>query len=210
MANTEWKSLEGQFFRLDVGTSKADSLADTANDAVLHICTDNALVMNGEIVAEKNLPTVADLGNFDSETDALNALAEPSVCGDLNVGFIHLTYEGLNNISCMQSIESKLCRQVIFNKTRVFQRCIYFTDFDRSAVSWKEDWAFIIADRLKYDSSSRKLLLSQFGYTVNAAYTDAIPLASSSVDGFMSKEDKALLDELKTRVATLEANITYQ
>ena len=210
MPNTDWKKLEGTYFRIDVGTPKADALAATDNEALLHICTDNALVMNGEIVGEKNLPTVIDLGNFDTESDALNALADTSVCGDLSVGFIHLTYEDSCNISCIQSVENKLCRQVIFNKTRVFQRSIYFTDFDRQQISWKEDWQFIIADRLKYDSGSRKLLLSQFGYTVNADYTDALPLATTSVDGLMSKEDKALLEELKTKVETLEDNNTYK
>ncbi len=210
MANADWKSLENTYYRVDVGTGKVDALADTGNNTVLHICTDNAMVMNGEIVGEKNLPTVVDLGNFATESEALDALADISVCADLNIGFIHLTYEGACSLSCMQCIENKLCRQVIFNKTRVFQRSIYFTDFDRTAISWKEDWQFIVADRLKYDSSSRKLLLSQFGYSVNADYTDPLPLASADVDGLMSKEDKTLLEQLKTNIATLMVNNTYQ
>lgn len=35
-------------------------------------------------------------------------------------------------------------------------------------------------------------------------------IATTSVDGLMSKEDKALLEELKTKVATLVDNNTYK
>lgn len=50
MANVDWKSLEGQYFRLDVGSTMEEALSATDN-SVLHICTDGAIVMNGEVVA---------------------------------------------------------------------------------------------------------------------------------------------------------------
>ena len=53
MANVTWSSLEGQYFRMDVGTTKANALSATDN-TILHLCTDGAIVMNGETIAERN------------------------------------------------------------------------------------------------------------------------------------------------------------
>lgn len=53
MANTDWTKLEGRYFKVDIGTSRADALKDTSDDSVLHICSDGAIVMNGEVIAER-------------------------------------------------------------------------------------------------------------------------------------------------------------
>lgn len=74
MANVSWSSLEGNFFRIDVGTSKASALSVTDN-TILHICTDGAIVMNGETIAERN----ADLSGYMQKSGG-------TFTGSVNVG----------------------------------------------------------------------------------------------------------------------------
>lgn len=144
------------------------------------------------------------LGNFTTETDALNKLTELDVCANAELLHAHLTYTDAayadSTIILVQSIHGALCRQVVFNKDKIFQRCIYFTDENRTAISWKEDWNYLFCDRLSWNASERKYIPNQFGAQFNSEYTDQIPLASDSVDGLMSKEDKALLEKIKKQL----------
>lgn len=144
------------------------------------------------------------LGNFTTETDALNKLTELDVCANAELLHAHLTYTYAayadSTIILVQSIHGAYCRQVIFNKDKIFQRCIYFKDENRTTISWKEDWNYLFCDRLSWNASERKYIPSQFGSQFNSEYTDQIPLASDSVDGLMSKEDKALLEKIKKQL----------
>ena len=54
MAKKAWKELEGQFFRIDVGSTQAEALASEESN-VLYITTEQSLVMNGEVVAMGNI-----------------------------------------------------------------------------------------------------------------------------------------------------------
>lgn len=49
MAKKAWKELEGQFFRIDVGSTQAEALASEESN-VLYITTEQSMVMNGEVV----------------------------------------------------------------------------------------------------------------------------------------------------------------
>lgn len=49
MAKKAWKDLEGQFFRIDVGSTEAEALASEESN-ILYITTEQSMVMNGEIV----------------------------------------------------------------------------------------------------------------------------------------------------------------
>ena len=49
MAKKAWKELEGQYFRIDVGSTQAEALASEESN-VLYITTEQSLVMNGEVV----------------------------------------------------------------------------------------------------------------------------------------------------------------
>lgn len=213
MANVSWSSLEGKFFRIDVGTTKKDALISSDN-TILYICTDGAIVMNGEVIADvspmkasdkakldKLYANAIDLGNYPTEEDALNALSDLSICGNEKIVHVHLTYGGGNmSVTMMQSIENDYARQIIYNKSKVFQRAIYFTDANRTSISYKEDWGCLFGDRLKWDSSNNKYVLKQFDLDFNAAYTDPIPTATPGRDGLMSKDDKALLERIKTKL----------
>lgn len=148
-----------------------------------------------------------NLGNFDSESKALAKLGEIAICSDAELLHAHMTYtDGGSNASIIlvQSVHGNYCRQVIFNKDKIFQRGITFTDENRTAISLNEDWGYLLADRLQWSTSGRKYVLSQFGQGFNHGITDPVPLATSSVDGLMSKEDKAFLDSLKSKTQSEE------
>jgi hypothetical protein len=49
MATKDWKSLEGKPWRLDVGSTQKEALSAT-NPAILHVTTEQSIVMNGEVV----------------------------------------------------------------------------------------------------------------------------------------------------------------
>ena len=142
-----------------------------------------------------------DLGNFESEEAALNALKAIEISSNSNIVHAHCTYaNGAMSITMMQSIENDYCRQVIFNKSKVFQRAVYFTDGTRQEISYAEDWSCLFGDRLQWDSGENKYVLSQFGLSFNKEHTDPIPTATTTNDGLMSKEDKQLLENIKAQL----------
>lgn len=130
-----------------------------------------------------------ELGNFRTEQEALDALAKVEICGNKDIVHIHLTYGDHATIICFQSIDVNHCRQIIYNKTRIFQRDIHFTDSTRTQISYKEDCSFLFGDRLKWDCSTNQYILSQFGYTFNYNYTDPIPTVTFNNDGLMGRGD---------------------
>lgn len=142
-----------------------------------------------------------DLGNFESEEAALNALKAIEISSNSNIVHAHCTYaNGAMSITMMQSIENDYCRQVIFNKSKVFQRAIYFTDGTRQEISHAEDWSCLFGDRLQWDSGENKYVLRQFDLSFNKEHTDPIPTATANNDGLMSKEDKQLLQTIKDKL----------
>lgn len=142
-----------------------------------------------------------DLGNFESEEAALNALKDVEISGNSNIVHVHCTYaNGAMSITMMQSIKNDYCRQVIFNKSKVFQRAIYFTDGTRQEISYAEDWSCLFGDRLQWDSGENKYVLRQFDLSFNKEYTDPIPTATANNDGLMSAADKQLLEQIKTKL----------
>lgn len=143
-----------------------------------------------------------DLGNFESEEAALNALKAIEISSNSNIVHAHCTYaNGAMSITMMQSIENDYCRQVIFNKSKVFQRAIYFTDGTRQEISHAEDWSCLFGDRLHWDSGENKYVLSQFGLSFNKEHTDPIPTATATNDGLMSS---ATYNTLATQVTEIE------
>ena len=142
-----------------------------------------------------------DLGNFESEEAALDALKDIEISSNSNIVHAHCTYaNGAMSITMMQSIENDYCRQVIFNKSKIFQRAIYFTDGTRQEISHAEDWSCLFGDRLHWDSGENKYVLSQFGLSFNKEHTDPIPTATANNDGLMSAADKQILEQIKTKL----------
>lgn len=146
---------------------------------------------------------VRELGNFDSESAALNKLREPAIAGNESIIIAHLTYQTHMGITMVQNIENDYCRQIIFNHSKVFQRAIYFTNSKRDTISYAEDWGCLFPDRMMWDRNAHKYVFKQFDLSFNAAYTDAIPMATKDVDGLMSSADKKTLDDLVSKVNAL-------
>lgn len=146
---------------------------------------------------------VRELGNFDSESAALNKLQDPGIAGNESIIIAHLTYQTHMGITIVQNIENDYCRQIIFNHSKVFQRAIYFTNSKRDTISYAEDWGCLFPDRMTWDRNAHKYVFKQFDLSFNAAYTDAIPMATKDVDGLMSRADKKTLDDLVSKVNAL-------
>ena len=146
---------------------------------------------------------VMELGNFGSEEEALNKLKEPAISGNAQIVVVHLTYQTHMGITMMQNIVNDFCRQIIFNHDKVYHRAIYFTNSKRDTINYAEDWSCLFMDRLVWDGAAHKYVPSLFGVKFNASYTDAIPLASTTADGLMSKEDKAKLAQLENKLNAL-------
>lgn len=164
--------------------------------------TNNGLMTSEQVKSLSDIQNnYKDFGHFDNEDLALAKLTDLSVCADSNIVHAHMTYMNSGTkttLILIQSIIGVECRQIIYNKMKIFHRVITFTDKNRTAISWKEDWGFLFGDRLKWNKDSRKYLLSQFGNNFNSDYTDPIPLADENTDGLMSKQDKSTLEEFNT------------
>lgn len=140
------------------------------------------------------------LMNQPNEGAALTALAESTIAGNTKIIAAHTTANNKISVTMFQSIANDYCRQIIFINDKVYQRGIYFRDSSRANVVNVEQLSLLFPDRLKWDTTSHKYVPSQFGNTFNADCTDPIPLASTTNDGLMSKEDKQLLEKIKTQL----------
>lgn len=157
-----------------------------------------------------NLTSYArDLGNFGSEEAALDALKAIEISSNSKIVHVHCTYaNGAMSITMMQSIENDYCRQIIFNKSKVFQRAIYFTNGTRKEISHVEDWSCLFGDRLHWDSGENKYVLRQFDLSFNKEHTDPIPTATATNDGLMSSATYNKLATQATEIEKLKQQIT--
>jgi hypothetical protein len=131
-----------------------------------------------------------DLGVYESETAALAALAALAVCADTTLGMAHFAYtaDGATYVSQMwQCLSYDVCRQVIYNRDKFFQRCIEFTSSARTAIKRVPSWDIAFCDRLVWDANANKYVPSMYGTKGTASINDSIPLATASRDGLMPR-----------------------
>lgn len=147
---------------------------------------------------------IIDLGSYTDESAALNKIGELEVCANKKLIHAHLTYAiseaESTTLILIQSIDRDYCRQFIFNKGRVFTRGISFTDTTLTQISYIEDFTFMFADRLQWNTDNHGYNMSQFGTGFGQNYCDPIPLASTTAHGLMSQEDKQLLEKIKAQL----------
>ena len=146
---------------------------------------------------------VKELGNYGSEEAALAALRDPSISGNAQIVVVHLTYQTNMSMTLIQNIENDYCRQIIFNHAKVYQRAIYFTSSARDTINYAEETSCLFPDRMEWDKVNHKYVFKQFDKKFNAEYTDAIPLATDTTDGLMSKADKKTLNATSTDMMNL-------
>ncbi len=151
---------------------------------------------------------VRELGNFGSEAAALEAISAVGIAGDQSFAIAHCTYQTEISVILVQNVVNDYCRQVIFNKDKVFHRAVYFTSSERSDISYMEDWTPLFADRLHWDSNAHKYVPSLFGLTFNADYTDAIPLATTAQDGLMTAAQVQQLNRIENKLNALLGTIS--
>lgn len=169
---------------------------------------------NNSVVRQKDITSIkkgfCDMGEFETEAKALNALGDLTYCSSNAYCVLHAHYskEGKEcNMVCIQSFnedaenDKHLVRQFLFNRDKVWQRCIYFTDKTRTEIKSRDNWEAPFCDRLHWDADTRKLVPSLFGYTFNKDYTDAIPLSNSTTNGLMSAAQAAKLDTASTNAS---------
>lgn len=147
---------------------------------------------------------VLELGNFATENEAMNALADLSICANQQISVAHLNYTADNttySITMLQCLSFDYCRQIIFNRDKMKQRGIKFTDCNRTAIKSIENQQFMFGDRLEWYARENKYVLNQYGSgAFNHSYCQPIPIATSSNDGLMSKELVQRLEALENKI----------
>ena len=171
-----------------VATNTTDIATNTANIATLNT-------------------RVLELGNFATENEAMNALADLSICANQQISVAHLNYTADNttySITMLQCLSFDYCRQIIFNRDKMKQRGIKFTDCNRTAIKSIENQQFMFGDRLEWYARENKYVLNQFGSgAFNHSYCQSIPTATSTTDGLMSKQQVSTSAKAKTKVNKL-------
>jgi hypothetical protein len=183
----------------DIATNAADIATNAANIAT----NKAAIATNTANIATLNT-RVLELGNFATEDEAMNALANLSICANQQISVAHLNYTADNttySITMLQCLSFDYCRQIIFNRDKMKQRGIKFTDCNRTAIKSIENQQFMFGDRLEWYARENKYVLNQYGSgAFNHSYCQSIPIASSSNDGLMSKELVQRLEALENKI----------
>ncbi len=181
----------------DESTARAAALAtETAaregGDKALRTDIDNNYKILADVVGN-SIPRLqrafCDMGEFETERKVLDALGDIYYCSSNANCILHAHYSKAGkecNMVCIQSFNDATVRQFLFNRDKLYQRCIYFTDASRTEIQSRDDWACAFPDRLAWDADGHKYVPSLFGQTFNAQYTDAIPLATSASAGLMT------------------------
>ncbi len=189
-----------------VTSSFQTSLNDEAQtrlsqDNFLHTRVDNC--DNHILLLEK---AFCDMGEFETERKALDALGDIFYCASNANCILHAHYSKAGkecNMVCIQSFNDATVRQFLFNRDKLYQRCIYFTDASRTEIQSRDDWACAFPDRLAWDADGHKYVPSLFGHTFNAQYTDAIPLATSASAGLMTAAQVQTLDSASGEIGAM-------
>lgn len=193
-----------------VTSSFQTSLNDEAQtrlsqDNFLHTRVDNC--DNHILLLEK---AFCDMGEFETERKALDAIGDIFYCSSNANCILHAHYSKAGkecNMVCIQSFNDATVRQFLFNRDKLYQRCIYFTDASRTEIQSRDDWACAFPDRLAWDADGHKYVPSLFGHTFNAQYTDAIPLATSENAGLMTAAQVKALANAGAGVASVNATL---
>ena len=201
--------------------SQIDSTSKTLAEAITNeeqyrLTQDNALqsqITQNKTDISANAAAIAaheqvyrDLGVYESETAARAALAALAVCADTTLGMAHFAYkaDGTTYVSQMwQCLSYDVCRQVIYNRDKFYQRCIEFTSSARTAIKRVPNWDIAFCDRLVWDANANKYVPSMYGTKGKASINDAIPLATASRDGLMPR---GYVTKVDTAVANIAAN----
>lgn len=187
MGNVDWKSLEGKFFKVDVGSTTAEALSGGDN-SVIYYTTDGNVVLNGQVFGGGCL----DLGLVSSDDAGCAEAAKSEVAGNRQITMIRFRVRGVTSekvtVIWQWCNGVDVCAQLKFVDKSVWRRNVTgATGVDgatTSATQWERTWAHYLG----YDAANRKIQLKDYNQTV---FRDVqLPLATETQAGLMSAEDK--------------------
>lgn len=146
----EWASLEGQYFKIDVGTTTAAALAKTAaaDAPVIHYTTDGDIVMNGvQFTDTAGLAALKadmkdkfkDLGEFTTSSEGEAKMAEwANVFGETVVFFTYkCSTPNARTAFAFQSISANVSTQYLFLAGEWYRRTVTANeDKSTTASAW--------------------------------------------------------------------------
>lgn len=191
MGNVDWKSLEGKYFRVDVGSTTAEALSG-GESSVIYYTTDGNVVLNGQVFGAGCL----DLGVVSSDDAGCAEAAKSEVAGNRQISMIRFRVRGVQSekvtVIWQWCNGVDVCAQLKFVDKSVWRRNVTgatgVAGATTSASQWERTWAHYLG----YDAANRKIQLKDYNQTV---FRDVqLPLATESQDGLMSADDKALFD----------------
>lgn len=163
-----------------------------------------ALKNLGLLGAINNSTYIHDLGRFDKQVDVEEAAVK--VANNSNV-VIMLYYIGSQNGIILQQVGDTITKQILLWDNTIFQRHVNFSDSSKTQVSSISYWWKLGATHISYDPDTRKFHLQDMNYNnLNPTVDSKVPLASSTEDGFMSKEQAQKL-EVSLSIKDLGTNI---
>lgn len=187
MGNVDWKSLEGKFFKVDVGSTTAEALSGGDN-SVIYYTTDGNVVMNGQVFGAGCL----DLGVVASDDAGCALAAKSEVAGNRQITMIRFRVRGVTSekvtVIWQWCNGVDVCAQLKFVDKSVWRRNVTgatgVAGATTSATQWERTWAHYLG----YDAANRKIQLKDYNQTV---FRDVqLPLATETQAGLMSAEDK--------------------
>ena len=192
MGNVDWKSLEGKFFKVDVGSTTAEALSGGEN-SVIYYTTDGNVVLNGQVFGGGCL----DLGLVSSDDAGCAEAAKSEVAGNRQITMIRFRVRGVTSekvtVIWQWCNGVDVCAQLKFVDKSVWRRNVTgatgVAGATTSATQWERTWAHYLG----YDAANRKIQLKDYNQTV---FRDVqLPLATETQDGLMSADDKLGFDK---------------
>lgn len=187
MGNVDWKSLEGKYFKVDVGSTTAEALSGGDN-SVIYYTTDGNVVLNGQVFGGGCL----DLGLVSSDDAGCAEAAKSEVAGNRQITMIRFRVRGVTSekvtVIWQWCNGVDVCAQLKFVDKSVWRRNVTgatgVAGATTSATQWERTWAHYLG----YDAANRKIQLKDYNQTV---FRDVqLPLATETQAGLMSAEDK--------------------
>ena len=191
MGNVDWKSLEGKYFKVDVGSTTAEALSGGEN-SVIYYTTDGNVVLNGQVFGGGCL----DLGLVSSDDAGCAEAAKSEVAGNRQITMIRFRVRGVTSekvtVIWQWCNGVDVCAQLKFVDKSVWRRNVTgatgVAGATTSATQWERTWAHYLG----YDAANRKIQLKDYNQTV---FRDVqLPLATETQAGLMSGDDKLGFD----------------
>lgn len=191
MGNVDWKSLEGKYFKVDVGSTTAEALSGSDN-CVIYYTTDGNVVLNGQVFGGGCL----DLGLVSSDDAGCAEAAKSEVAGNRQITMIRFRVRGVTSekvtVIWQWCNGVDVCAQLKFVDKSVWRRNVTgatgVAGATTSATQWERTWAHYLG----YDAANRKIQLKDYNQTV---FRDVqLPLATETQAGLMSGDDKLGFD----------------